>query len=121
MCCAVVVCIEGLLDVIYGASPKSRFYAVDKVVTPILGVCLVVLSALIFVRRSWAFYGLISCLAIQVISNLLTARLEAESALRGLERENLFRVWSIFLIVLVISNVVPIILLLWLHPIFVTE
>lgn len=61
----------GVLNIRYGASPESRFYAIDDVVVRLLGAGMLVCSVGTLLRRQWGFAGLIwllglSCLEIAV-------------------------------------------------------
>ncbi len=62
----------GFLDLVFGASPESRFYVVDDIIVRAIGLGLVVFGGALGFRKGWAFVGLVSCLALTVVEVLAT-------------------------------------------------
>lgn len=69
----------GILDVAWGASSDSRFYAVDDIVVRVLGALLILFSLGLLLRRNWAFMGSIAVLALFLPELLLTHNFAATS------------------------------------------
>ena len=113
--CALVAFIVGSLDFLGGASSDSRFYPVDRIVVRLLGVGLMIFSVLIFLRLSWAFYGLIICFALSIVESLLTFRPEVQPVAKRLPASTILKVWIVFQLLIF---GVPIVFLMWLRPLF---
>ena len=77
--CALWLLTIGILNLISGASPSSRFYAIDDVVVRLLGGVSILFSLGLFLRRKWAFVGSLCCLALEVLEVVLTWNLKVFS------------------------------------------
>jgi len=113
--CALVAFIAGNLNIIHGAAPDSRFYAIDRIVVWLLGVGLVIFSALIFLRQVWAIDELILCYALSIIEVLVTSRPETQALTKKI---GLFKYLIFWILFMVIFFGIPMVLLIWLRTIF---
>jgi hypothetical protein len=78
--CSATMLALGLLEVLQGADPSSRLFAVDNVVVHVFGVGLIVCALLLPLRRQYAFTASIWMAALTLAENLITYRFEAVSA-----------------------------------------
>lgn len=105
--CVIGTVIMGFLDLLGGASPDGRFYAVDDVVVRALGLALILLSVGILLRRRWAFSGGIATLALCGLEVVVTYHWEAATTIS--------LVVTTAMIVVFLG--VPVAILTWLRPI----
>jgi hypothetical protein len=113
--CILVAFIHGMVCIIGGSSPDSRFYAIDRIVVRVLGVGSVVFAVLVFLRESWAFYGLVCCLTFSLIDELIPFRQDVAASNLAARFPFAYMVF----VTLILG--VPIALLLWLRPVFTTN
>ncbi|MGA9453228.1 MAG: hypothetical protein WBW41_18005 [Verrucomicrobiia bacterium] len=119
VCCGLVTFIEGVVSMKGGTSPEVRSYPGERIIDPVLNVGLMIFSVLILLRQSWAFYGLICCLALLfIIGSLIFLPSEAWPFVK---RYGVSAVTSFWVIFLAIIYVTPIALLIWLRPIFTAK
>ena len=109
--CTVVMLGMGLLEVLDGADPASRFFAIDSVVVRILGVALVLCALWLPVRHDRAFVVSMWLLGATIVENLATYRFETSS---------LFNTGDL-LVSIVLMFVVPILILAELRPVFTSQ
>jgi hypothetical protein len=109
--CALLAFVEGVLDVIGGAGP-GPLHEIDDVAVRLIGAGLAVFGILIFMRKSWAFWGLIYFFAMSVAEIELTLP-HISAALRGLLQVLFVRVS------ICVFFAIPVLLLIWLRHVFV--
>ncbi len=112
---SLVVCVlfalgEGILDVIWGAG-SGPFHKIDDIAVRFIGAGLVAFGLLIFMRKSWTFWGLISFFLLSILEVQMTCHFTSH----GLER--LFEILFIRVALCVFFGV-PIVLLIWLQRVF---
>ena len=77
--CSAGMLMIGVLEVMQGADPASRFFAVDTVVVRILGAALVLCALWLPLRHDKAFVAAVWLLGLTIAENLITFRFEASS------------------------------------------
>jgi hypothetical protein len=77
--CSVVMLLLGLEAVIQGATPDSRFFAIDNVVVHVIGVGFVACALILPMRRRFAFAASMWLVGLSLAENLLTFRFETVS------------------------------------------
>jgi hypothetical protein len=117
VCCAVVTSIEGLVDIVDPPSQERRFRGFLLISNRVLGVATITWTALIFLRESWAFWGLTCCLALSFAVALFTCRPEAHPSVKQGRLSKVGMIWTLGL-TFATAYVIPIALLTWLRPIF---
>ena len=115
--CALVSFIGGGIF-LFDKQESGRFsFPGERVVARLLHLGLMIFSASVFLRQDWAFYGLICCLALEMVSGLLAFRPEWMPAAKQAGWTNP----AVYLFGAVIFGVLfgtPMLLLIWLRPIF---
>jgi len=109
--CALLAFVEGALDAIGGAG-RGPLHEIDDVAVHLIGAGLVAFGVLIFIRKSWAFWGLICFFAFSVLEICVTCPTFSRG-LRGLLEALFIRV------VICVFFCIPVILLIWLRRVFV--
>jgi hypothetical protein len=115
MCCIGVGMVSGILNLIYGSEPTSRFYHLGRYIVYLLGVGLIIFSALLLLRQFWAIDGLIVFFAFSAIESLLTFRPEAQPLAKRIGTSRVLIFWIAFVSVV---QGTPLALLIWLRPEF---
>ena len=64
---AILYCVIGLLDLVYGATPDSRFYIFDNLFIKTIGAALIIISISLFLKKEIARKGLIITLSLSII------------------------------------------------------
>ena len=77
--CSAGMLMIGVLEVMQGADPASRFFAVDTVVVRILGAALVLCALWLPLHDDRAFVTAVWLLGLTIAENLITFRFEASS------------------------------------------
>ena len=77
--CTVIMLAIGAFEVLQGADPTSRFFAVDTIVVRILGAALVLCAFWLPMRHDKAFVAAMWLLGLTIAENLATYRFEASS------------------------------------------
>jgi len=77
--CSVVMLAIGVLEVMQGADPTSRFFAIDTWVVRGLGVALVLCALWLPLRHDRAFLASMLVIGLSIAENLVTYRFEAAS------------------------------------------
>lgn len=77
--CLLTLVAMGALNIAYGASPESRFYAIDDVVVRLLGAGMQVCAVGALLRRPWGYAGLIWLLGLSSLETAVTFDWGAQS------------------------------------------
>lgn len=77
--CLLTLVAMGVLNIAYGASPESRFFAIDDVVVRLLGAGVLVCAVGTLLRRQWGYAGLIWLLGLSCVEIAVTFDWGAQS------------------------------------------
>ena len=75
--CSAGMLMIGILEVMQGADPTSRFFAIDNVAVRMLGVAMVICALWLPLRHDKAFLASVWVLGLTIAENLVTYRFES--------------------------------------------
>ena len=120
LCCVAIGLVGGIHDLVEPVEREdcnSRFYHIARIANPLLSSGEVIFSVLILLRQFWAIDGLILCFGLSLVYNLFILRPAPEThpIVKWFGASKILKLWGVF-IYFVLG--IPIMILLWLRPIF---
>jgi hypothetical protein len=120
LCCVAIGLIGGIHNLVEGVDYEdcnSRFHHLARVTNFLISSGEVVFSALILLRQFWGIDGLIFCFCLSIVYHLFVLRPapEAHAVWKWFGASRVMKLWGVFIFIIL---GVPILLLIWLRPIF---